>query len=254
MSDAAQTLSRSRGQDPSRAQPPAQAAPIRRELIYVADPMCSWCWGFAPVIKSIARQIALATGGPGGPGGDKAAMTPIMGGLRPLTRKPMTDDDKANIRHHWEEVEKRSGQPFDLAFFERDGFVYDTEPACRAVCVLRRFETQKTFDYFERVQRAFYAENAVVTDPDILAALAHEVAGIDAAGFRSAFFDISSAYETAGDFHAARQLGVSGYPTIILRTGDAFALLTQGFQAYDALKQPIADWLAGNLQTRETPA
>ncbi|MDH5427723.1 MAG: DsbA family protein, partial [Nitrospirota bacterium] len=24
-------------------------------LIYVADPMCSWCWGFSPVLEEIRR-------------------------------------------------------------------------------------------------------------------------------------------------------------------------------------------------------
>jgi len=224
--------------------PPSQ---VEREMIYVADPMCSWCWGFSPVIRAIGRQIGHhASVG-------KVGMTPIMGGLRPLTRQPMTADDKASIRHHWEEVEKRSGQPFDMAFFERDDFAYDTEPACRAVCLVRRAATPRTFDFLERVQRAFYAENADVTDADILAALAHETAGIEPDKFRRLFADPAAFYETAGDFHAARQLGVTGYPTIILRTGGEFALLTQGFRTYDALKGAIEAWLEGHLATEDRP-
>ena len=27
-------------------------------LIYVMDPMCSWCWGFAPVLQGLAEQAA----------------------------------------------------------------------------------------------------------------------------------------------------------------------------------------------------
>jgi putative protein-disulfide isomerase len=25
-------------------------------LIYVMDPMCSWCWGFAPVMTALAAE------------------------------------------------------------------------------------------------------------------------------------------------------------------------------------------------------
>jgi putative protein-disulfide isomerase len=25
-------------------------------LLYVMDPMCSWCWGFAPVAKALVEQ------------------------------------------------------------------------------------------------------------------------------------------------------------------------------------------------------
>ncbi len=223
---------------------------VERELIYVADPMCSWCWGFSPVIRAVARQIASRVQADDALSGT-VGMTPIMGGLRPLTRNPMTDDDKATIRHHWDEVGKRSGQPFDMSFFERDGFVYDTEPACRAVCLMRRTATDRTFDYLDRVQRAFYAENADVTDPDILAALAGEVAKADPEPFRRALAEPVSFYETAGDFHTSRQLGVTGYPTVILRSGKEFALLSQGFQPYDALKAAIDAWLEGTLATED---
>ena len=27
-------------------------------LIYFADPMCSWCYGFSPVIEDIRRTVA----------------------------------------------------------------------------------------------------------------------------------------------------------------------------------------------------
>ena len=32
-------------------------------LLYVMDPMCSWCWGFAPVVAALAEQ-ADGAGGP----------------------------------------------------------------------------------------------------------------------------------------------------------------------------------------------
>ena len=37
-------------------------------LLYVMDPMCSWCWGFAPVLESLAEQAAAAGVPPGPPG------------------------------------------------------------------------------------------------------------------------------------------------------------------------------------------
>ena len=26
-------------------------------LLYVHDPMCSWCWGFKPVLKSLIKKL-----------------------------------------------------------------------------------------------------------------------------------------------------------------------------------------------------
>ena len=39
-----------------------------RKLIYVGDPMCSWCWGFAPEIESLADDYPIEV---------------VVGGLRP---------------------------------------------------------------------------------------------------------------------------------------------------------------------------
>jgi len=202
-----------------------------REILYVADPMCSWCWGFTPTIRAIAE---MAEG--------RVDLTLMMGGLRPLNRDPMDESQKAEIQHHWQSVAERSGQPFDFDFFARDGFVYDTEPACRAVCVVRAVARPLVLDYFESVQRAFYSENRDVTDPSTLQEIARKT-GVDHTVFESRYSDIASAYETAGDFQSARQLSVTGYPTVILRKGKEFGLLTAGYQPLDAIQATFAEWL-----------
>jgi len=134
---------------------------VEREIICVVDPMCSWCWGFSPVIDEIAAAC-----------GDAAAISFIAGGLRPLTREPMSNGMKADIRHHWEDVGKASGQPFDFGFFRRDGFVYDTEPACRALVTGRTLAPAAQRPFLAALHRAFYAENRDVTDTAQLAEIA----------------------------------------------------------------------------------
>lgn len=203
-----------------------------KEVFYVADPMCSWCWGFTPTLRGMAQALE-----------GKAQLTVIMGGLRPLTRTPMDEAQRAEIEHHWQSVAERSGQPFDYDFFQRGDFVYDTEPACRAVCVVRAIARPLVLDFFEALQRAFYAENRDITDAAVLSEIARKQ-GVDHVAFEERFADVASAYETAGDFHAARQLSVTGYPTVILRKGEDFALLTAGYQDWNAIKEPLEGWLA----------
>ena len=45
---------------------------MQARLLYVMDPMCSWCWGFAPVLDALAEQAGAA-----GVGVDL-----VLGGLR----------------------------------------------------------------------------------------------------------------------------------------------------------------------------
>ncbi|MFQ5636915.1 MAG: hypothetical protein ACE5IR_02840 [bacterium] len=55
-----------------------------KEIIYVADPMCSWCWGFSPVLAKI-RQVAK----------DKVTVSLLVGGLRAGETNEL--DDRMNI-------------------------------------------------------------------------------------------------------------------------------------------------------------
>ncbi|NQV85185.1 MAG: DsbA family protein [Rhodospirillales bacterium] len=173
-----------------------------REILLVVDPMCSWCWGFSPVVR--AMQDAYA---------ERAAVYPIVGGLRPLTADPMNDNAKSEIRHHWESVHTASGQPFDFSFFDRDGFIYDTEPACRALVTVRFLEPKSSLDYLERLHRAFYAENRDITDKDVLAELA-EAAGVDPAGFLEFFPTRKMIYLTASDFFVRKAWAFPVFPPL----------------------------------------
>ena len=60
-------------------------------LIYFADPMCSWCWGFAPVAEAIRQRL-----------GDALPIRLMMGGLRPGTTKSLDEAGKRTIREHCE--------------------------------------------------------------------------------------------------------------------------------------------------------
>ena len=69
-------------------------------LVYVGDPMCSWCYGFGPQLS------ALLAGHP------DAGIEIVTGGLRPFNTKPMTEEFREMLRGHWKSVEKMSGLPF----------------------------------------------------------------------------------------------------------------------------------------------
>ena len=70
----------------------------QRHLLYVADPLCSWCYGFAPVIGAIADRY-----------GAEAPVRVVMGGLRPGETRPTRDKDMAYLRAAWAQVARPLG-------------------------------------------------------------------------------------------------------------------------------------------------
>ncbi|MCP5366340.1 MAG: DsbA family protein [Hyphomicrobiales bacterium] len=209
-----------------------------KEIIFVGDPMCSWCWGFSPALEGMAE---MARG--------RARLTVVTGGLRAGETRAMDDRSKEYVRHHWEEVHKASGQPFDFTFFERDGFVYDTEPACRAVVILRTASPEAAVPYFVALHRAFYAEGRDVTDGGVLADLAAPF-GLPRDTFLDAFNDPNIRAATMADFTYARSLGVTGFPTVVCRQGtpegDQWGYLTVGYRPLGALAPLLEQWLAAD--------
>ena len=199
------------------------------QLIYFADPMCSWCWGFSPVIEAVGDRF-----------GDRLPIRLVLGGLRPGTTEAMDDATRRTIRHHWEHVRDASGQPFDFAFFDREGFVYDTEPPCRAVVAVRRQDPAAALPFLKRLHRAFYADNTDVTDRAALSALAADH-GVARAAFESAFDDAATVAETRADFAIAQQTGIRGFPTLLAGSDAAgYAVVTNGFQPVDSIVAALA--------------
>ncbi len=203
-----------------------------RHFIYFADPMCSWCYGFAPVIRALAQQFE-----------GRLPVRTVMGGLRAGNTKAMTEKDREYIRGAWTRVGEASGQPFDFSFFEREHFVYDTEPACRAVVTMRRLAPENALAFKARVSRAFYGENRDTTDVKVLAALAPEF-GIDAERFELEMLSAEARNETFRDFLTSQQAGVQGFPLLAAGTeAGGYALVTSGFRPLDGLPEAIESWL-----------
>jgi putative protein-disulfide isomerase len=213
--------------------PDAEPATAQTRLVYFADPMCSWCYGFSPVISALAERFEA-----------RLPVDVVMGGLRAGNTEPMRAKDKDFIREHWTRVGEMTGQAFDMAFFDREGFVYDTEPACRAVVTARRLMPRMALPFLARVQQAFYAENRDMTAANAISEVAEE-AGFDRAEFAAAFTAPETRNETVRDFLTAESLGIRGFPTLIAGSeGKGYALLTNGYRPLEDLAEPLERWLA----------
>lgn len=195
-------------------------------LIYVGDPMCSWCYGFAPEIIEVAAHYS-----------DQMDFMLIMGGLRPGTKDPMDAKLKAFLHEHWEEIGKKTGQPFKYDLLnEETVFVYDTEPPARAVVTMRKLAPEKAFDFFKAIQHAFYAENKNTGDIQTYLDLLPE--GVDPVDFRTYFESDEARQETAGDYSASRSLGVSGFPAVLVMEGQQVTPVSYGYTtAKDLIKR-----------------
>jgi putative protein-disulfide isomerase len=201
-------------------------------LLYVMDPMCSWCWGFAPVAEALVQQ-AQAAG---------VALHLVAGGLRTGSGAALEPATRRYILEHWQAVEKLTGQTFRFDGALPDGFVYDTEPACRAMVAARSLDPQSAWDLVKLIQKAFYLEGRDVTQASVLVELA-EQAGLPRIVFAEAFDSAEQFTATAADFSWVQDLGIAGFPTLLAERKGQLALLTNGYQPLNELAPLLGRWL-----------
>lgn len=192
-------------------------------LVYVGDPMCSWCWGIAPALQRIQDHCEQRGLG----------FSIVLGGLRPGGGDAWDARFKAFLRHHWTEIGAASGQPFSFGILDLDHFTYDTEPACRAVVTVRHMlgssaHSRQLYDVFAAIQHKFYVDGA---DPTRLGFYEDivEAAEIDFSRFSELFASDEAREWTRGDFAKSHDWGVRGFPTMLLKTADHLVPIATGF-------------------------
>lgn len=200
-------------------------------LWYFADPMCSWCWGFAPVIEQVRERFR-----------EQTRIALVLGGLRPGTTEPMTPQAREEILHHWHQVHELTGQAFRFEGALPEGFIYDTEPAARAVACMADIDPALIFPMLKAAQAAFYRDGQDITRMDVLAGLAAGL-GADPATFRAAFESDAARHRVQEHFRKSREWGVRGFPTLVLQAERDFTLITSGWQPLDRVSEAIGEAL-----------
>ena len=117
-------------------------APETKQLIYVADPMCSWCYGFAPVIAAIADAFR-----------ERLPISLLLGGLRAGNTRPMTQTDRdIGYQMITEMGENREGLEKLRDFFVHNQDHYKAAQVCEKLDLL-----DEAAEHYARAEEPFFA-------------------------------------------------------------------------------------------------
>ncbi|MGC4060833.1 MAG: DsbA family protein [Aquabacterium sp.] len=194
------------------------------KLVFVADPMCSWCYGFAKELTALQELHP------------SLPLEIRVGGVRAGETEVMTDELKHFRLGHWGRVEAVSGLPFNReAFMALRDFVYDTEPVCRAIVTVRKLAPSiPQLPVFRAIQRAFYVEGLDTTDEGVLAVAAvveMKLLGqqITPAQFQEVWRDPATIAETAAEFKMVRRWGISSFPALLAENKGELSMISPGY-------------------------
>jgi len=188
--------------------------------------MCSWCYGISNHLKKLKIHYS------------EFKFSIVVGGLRPRGDEAWDDQMKSFLRHHWEEVTERSGQPFGYSLLEKDAFNYDTEPPCRAVVASRKWMKENDLEFFESVSRKFYVDNEDPTEAEFYRSICREF-NIPFDEFLKDFKSDEAKYDTNLEFQLNRQWGVKGYPTVLFKSKDQLYQINHGYTEFKQMQLVI---------------
>ncbi|EUJ11264.1 putative-disulfide isomerase [Methylophilaceae bacterium 11] len=203
------------------------------KLIYVADPMCSWCYGFS---KEMAELMEV---------NPEISLEIVVGGLSAGSNKVLDDAGKRFRLMHWSKVEAISGLPFNReALMAREGFVYDSGPACRALVTAIKMNTGiSILKIFRAIQHGFYVDGKDVTSPSELVKIISNTFALEGYPVNddlilTMFNSEEIKLETENHFKTVKHtFGISSFPALLLEDHGEIKTISAGYMAANMLQE-----------------
>lgn len=199
---------------------------MNKQVIFVTDPLCSWCWGMLPEMEKVKESLS-----------GKIEFGLMMAGLQIGSRK-LSEREKHQLKSIWTRVTQTTGQPISGKFPEDESFIYHSEIPCRAVKMFQLRKKDKLWAFFSRLQQSFYLEACNITNPSELSRIAEEFE-IKATDFANDLHHPDIIAATRDDFETAKQTGAHALPTVLMDTGDGLKLISGGYTTADFLEEAI---------------
>lgn len=176
---------------------------IQHTLYYVYDPMCSWCYAFAPTFEEVKNKL-----------NDNINIVYIPGGLAKHSAEIMPKDMQTKIESIWYEIETAVGTKFNHDFWTKCEPRRSTYLSCQATIAARL--QNKEYEMIKGIQEAYYQKAMNPSDKDTLITVAKSI-GLDIKRFKKELTAESTITLFEKDLNLRRRLYVRAFPSLVLK-------------------------------------
>ncbi|HPZ86460.1 MAG TPA: DsbA family protein [Flavihumibacter sp.] len=207
---------------------------MKPTIIYCYDAYCGWCYGFSPVMSSIATLYA-----------DRFHFEVLSGGMiLPDAPRPISAMAEY-IKGAYKGVEELTGITFGEDYLwhifnadQSDWFPNSEKPAI-ALCIFKEIYPDQQVFFAADLQYALHYEGRDLCDNEAYRHLLEKYS-IDADSFYEKLASEEYKEKAWYEFALCKQLQVTGYPTVLMQISDSkFFLLARGFTEQHAIVQRI---------------
>ncbi|MDM5250790.1 MULTISPECIES: DsbA family protein [unclassified Lysinibacillus] len=215
------------------------------DLYYVTDPICSHCWALEPVLRRFVVQY-----------GHYVNFHTVMGGL--LEKWAGFADvsngisSPSDVAGHWREVGEHSRMPIDgTLWFENP--IQSSYPPSRVFKVIQKQSGALANVFLRRAREAVFVFNQNIAEESVLIEIVNNL-GLDGEKVvKEAELPIGQQLLNE-DFELASQLGVRGFPSIIMLNGENKGVKIVGSRTLESYVAGLKQVLnVDELQPKQQP-
>lgn len=203
---------------------------MKKKLIYVHDPMCSWCYGFSRTYQQLIEKLP-----------EDIEVIRLLGGLAPDTGEIMPESTRQMVQQNWERISQViPGVEFNYDFWAKCQPRRATYPACRAVIAAREQGEEYDDSMTRQIQQAYYRQARNPSENETLIELAEEI-GLDQERFAEQLVADSTQQQLLDEIGTARSMGINGFPSLILQKGDQLESVLVNYTDVEAMLSQVLE-------------
>lgn len=204
-----------------------------KKLVYVFDPLCSWCYGFSPVVRQLFDGTKR-----------RARWEILSGGMVTGERIGPIGRVAGFLKQALPRVEGTTGIRFGEAFMtgildEGTLTLSSVEPS-RALQAVKILAPDRAMAFAAGVQKALYEEGRDVTRMTVLGDVAEAVRVV---GFEIEYLKTDTYERTLEEFRLVADMGIRGFPTLLGFEGDDSRVFCRGWAPFDQVFEVVNRWL-----------
>lgn len=176
-------------------------------LYYIYDPMCSWCWGYAPTWNRLQQELT-----------PHIDIIYGLGGLAQDCDEIMPDEMQNFLQQTWRNISEQLGTAFNFDFWRDCQPRRSTFPACRAALIARASNKEQIM--LTAIQHAYYLQAKNPSDIDTLHKLAIEI-GLDGNDFLQQMNSQQLDKALKKEIIQMSTMPINGFPALVLVNNQA---------------------------------
>ena len=211
------------------------------KIIYVYDALCGWCYGFSPVMVDFAASRQ----------GEGLTVEVLSGGMITGAAEGPLGRIADYIRSAYPRVEATTGVKFGPEFTQ--GLLNQAEvqmsswPSALALTAFKSLQGPEPTRFAAELQKLLYQQGKAPDDWEAYAQLALSF-GLSDLEFRQNMESSTNRQATQAEFERVENMGIQGFPAVLLEYQGQLHLLTSGYASSEELNQKYQSLRASLLE------